>query len=102
MSKKRNTKSKRPVIAVSSGQTFRVPRTGKPTMRVRISRVLTGDRRQPKVTYQVVSRSGKPTKRTWFVTKEHGKPKRKELKRVRWLQWREGAWHLPVTWITDA
>jgi hypothetical protein len=45
-----------------------------------------------------VSRSGKVTKRIWFSTEENGKTKRRELKRVTWLQWRDGAWRPPEHW----
>lgn len=98
--RKRTTKARRPVIAVATGQVYRVPRPGKVAARIRVSRVLTSDRRQPKVLYQVISKSGKPTKRTWYriEDKATGKPKRRELKRMHWLQWRDGAWRLPGSW----
>lgn len=96
--KKRTTKTRRPVVAVATGQVYCVPRLGMVAVRIRVSYVLTSDRQQPKVAYQVVSKSGKPTKRVWYSIEIDGQPKRKELKRTTWLSWREGAWRLPASW----
>ncbi len=76
-------KQRRPTIAVKSGETYKVPRAGKPAAFVKLVRVRKGD--QPKVTYERVTRSG---------GKRPG-----ESVNVRWLTFRDGAWRLPENWL---
>jgi hypothetical protein len=70
---------------VKRGQTYKVPRIGKPAAYVRIKSVRKGQ--QPKVTYFRYTKSGK---------KSRGQP----VPKVRWLQWSKSAkaWTLPATW----
>lgn len=78
--KKRKQKPK-PICAVRTGQTYRVARTGKPFIHIKIVRVwgVRGDR--PKATYRKVNRN----------TGALIGPK-KMLPNVRWLCWDDGTW----------
>ena len=74
----------KPRIDASVGQTYRVPRAGKPARMVRIAGIRRGQ--QPKVSYYLVSRTGKRVEslRTPLY--------------MAWMQWVDGAWRVPAGW----
>jgi hypothetical protein len=75
-------KRRKPLFAVSVGDTFRIPRAGKPARHVRIVRILGRKGHQPKAKYIQVTRSGKrKTKKGEEITA--------------WLTWVDGQWTIP-------
>jgi hypothetical protein len=81
-------------IPVRAGEIYRVPRKGKPAAFVKITRVVKGvvvkvrgklHYAQPKVAFKRVTKMGKKRAGEKHPAKH-------------WLQFRDGAWHLPAAW----
>lgn len=87
-------------IAVRRGQRFRVKtrKPGKKAQHVQIVGIKNGAS-QPRVTYRLVTRSGrpKPPKESWSRHALRSNAKHPPVARA-WLQWRDGAWRPPESW----
>ena len=74
-------------LAVLVGDVYRVPRENKRDFHICVIRILKRDPLQLKVKYALVTRSG------------NRKERKSAPDGIHWLQWRNGKWNLPESWV---